>query len=121
MKTSFKIKYVFGFILILTSVIIPFISSGQTAKEGYNKLYDANGKLSSEGTIRNGKPDGYWKTYYENGKIKSEGNRKDYVLDSVWNFYTAKGLMYVSFTYKNGKKNGFKYSYIPSAKDSSVG
>ncbi len=121
MKTSSKIIFLFGFILMLTSVIIPYISSGQTTKEGYNKLYDANGKLSSEGTIRNGKPDGYWKTYCENGKIKSEGNRKEYVLDSIWNFYTAKGLMYVSFTYKNGKKNGFKYSYIPSQKDSTVG
>ncbi|HWY98111.1 MAG TPA: hypothetical protein VNY36_03400 [Bacteroidia bacterium] len=116
MKTSFKILFLFS--------VIEFISSGicsaQKVTEGYNKLYYANGKISSEGTIRNGKPDGYWKTYYETGKIKSEGNRKEYVLDSTWKFYSAKGLMYVAFSYRNGKKNGYKYSYAPSAKDSSM-
>jgi antitoxin component YwqK of YwqJK toxin-antitoxin module len=117
MKTNFKIVFLFAVI----SFIVPNISSAQKVIEGYNKLYYANGKISSEGTIRNGKPDGYWKTYYETGKIKSEGNRKDFVLDSTWKFYSANGLMYVAFTYKNGKKNGYKYSYTPKPKDSAVG
>ena len=28
--------------------------------------YFENGKVSSEGTLRNGKPDGYWKSYHRN-------------------------------------------------------
>ena len=35
-----------------------------------------NGTVSSEGYLKDGKPDGYWKTYHPNGKLKSEGNRK---------------------------------------------
>jgi hypothetical protein len=43
--------------------LLPYYGISQKVTEGYNKLYYANGKLSSEGTIRDGKPDGYWKTY----------------------------------------------------------
>jgi uncharacterized protein len=95
--------------------------SAQETKDGYNKLYYPNGKMSSEGTIRNGKPDGYWKNYYENGKLKSEGNRKDFKLDSLWKFYNEKGLEYLIYTYKEGKKTGYKYEYSPNPKDSSNG
>lgn len=121
MKTVHNIKYIFAVILFTGVCILPLQTVAQKVKEGYNKLYYANGKLSSEGTIRNGKPDGYWKTYYENGKLKSEGNRKDFLLDSLWKFYNIKGLMYVSYSYKNGKKNGYKCSYAPEPKDSTKG
>lgn len=121
MKTVRNTKYIVAFCLFICAGIFPARLLAQTVKEGYNKLYYANGKLSSEGTIRDGKPDGYWKTYYENGKIKSEGNRKNFLLDSIWKFYTNKGLMYVSYSYKNGKKNGYKCSYTPDPKDSIKG
>jgi uncharacterized protein len=99
----------------------PFVSIAQQTKDGYNKLYYPNGKISSEGTIKDGKPEGYWKNYYDNGKLKSEGNRKNFKLDSLWEFYTDKGLLYLIYTYKGGKKNGFKYTYKPLLKDSSKG
>jgi antitoxin component YwqK of YwqJK toxin-antitoxin module len=105
----------------LLAIGLPFKSIAQDTKDGFNKLYYPNGKLSSDGTIRNGKPDGYWKNYYENGKLKSEGNRKDFKLDSLWKFYTEKGLLYLIYTYKEGKKTGFKYTYKPQLKDSSKG
>ncbi len=107
--------------LIAIAIFLPLISFCQETKDGYNKLYYPNGKISSEGTIRNGKPDGYWKNYYENGKLKSEGNRKEFKLDSLWKFYTEKGLLYLIYTYKEGKKTGFKYTYKPTLKDSSKG
>jgi antitoxin component YwqK of YwqJK toxin-antitoxin module len=78
---------------------------------GYNKFYYDNGKISSEGTMRDGKPDGYWKTYSINGTIKSEGNRKDFKLDSVWKFYSEQGKLAFEFNYKEGKKNGLKNTY----------
>ena len=31
---------------------------------GYNQFFYANGQASSEGYMRDGKPDGDWKTYY---------------------------------------------------------
>ncbi len=108
-------------ILFCTVICLPLVSIAQETKEGYNKLYYPNGKIASEGTIRNGKPDGYWKNYYENGKLKSEGNRKDFKLDSLWKFYTEKGLLYLIYTYQGGKKTGLKYTYKPLLKDSSKG
>jgi len=93
--------------ILLLVIALPFTSIAQETKEGYNKLYYPNGKISSEGNISNGKPDGYWKNYYENGQLKSEGNRKDYKLDSTWKFYNEKGLLYLVYTYKNGKKKWF--------------
>ncbi len=113
-----------GVVAIHFPVVINAQSQNNTSgqlKDGYNKLYYQNGHISSEGTIRDGKPDGYWKNYYENGRLKSEGNRKDFKLDSLWKFYTEKGLMYLVYTYKEGKKNGFKFTYTPQKKDSSKG
>jgi uncharacterized protein len=108
-------------VLLTFSFYLSIAGQAQDTKEGYNKLYYPNGKLSSEGTMTNGKPDGYWKNYYENGKLKSEGNRKDFKLDSLWKFYNEKGLLYLIYTYKEGKKTGYKYTYKPLVKDSSKG
>src|SRR6185312_12461861 len=117
-----KINHIKYFVSVLSLLfLLPVCTLAQQAKEGYNKLYYPSGKLASEGTIRNGKPDGYWKSYYENGKLKSEGNRKEFKLDSLWKFYNAKGLMSESREYANDKKNGYRCTYEPSAKDSTVG
>ncbi|MCE3227405.1 MAG: hypothetical protein K0S32_1956 [Bacteroidetes bacterium] len=94
--------------------IIGFISvqlTAQVNKNGYNKFYYENGMISSEGMMRDGKPDGYWKNYYDNGKVKIEGNRKDFQLDSVWKFYDVKGRLTKSISYKEGKKNGVSNIY----------
>ena len=64
--------------------------------------------MSSQGPLRDGKPDGYWKTYSPTGVLKSEGNRKNFQLDSVWKFYNEKGITAFEFNYKDGKKNGLK-------------
>ena len=50
---------------------------------GSVKYYYDNGKISSEGLMKDAKPDGYWKNYYKNGKIKIEGNRKNYKLKNI--------------------------------------
>ncbi|OQX78816.1 MAG: hypothetical protein B6D61_04655, partial [Bacteroidetes bacterium 4484_249] len=78
---------------------------------GFNKFYYENGQISSEGNMRDGKPDGCWKTYYENGLLKSEGNRLDFKLDSVWTFYSDSGKVAVQITYKEGKKNGIRRTF----------
>lgn len=78
----------------------------------YVKFTYPNGVISSEGYLRNGKPDGYWKSYYKNGQLKSEGNRLNYMLDSTWIFYNENGEKISEINYKNGRKNGYRYTYL---------
>jgi uncharacterized protein len=87
-------------------------SQDSTHQNGPQKFHYANGILSSEGTMVNGKPDGYWKSYYESGKIKSEGNRRNFELDSTWKFYNEAGKLILEVNYRQGKKNGIKISYL---------
>lgn len=79
---------------------------------GYNILYYPNGKVLSEGFLKNGKPEGYWKTYYTTGIIKSEGNRKNYLLDSLWIFYNSTGDTTIKINYLMGRRNGYYYEYV---------
>ncbi len=103
--------------LTLTFFIVLVVSvhaqkNDTVLKNGYQKFTYPGGKLSTEGLIREGKPDGYWKSYYENGKIKSEGNRKDFEIDSLWKFYNEEGKLILEINYKKGKKNGIRTSYL---------
>jgi len=107
--------------ILLTFAILLCLFAGNSAfgqkddtiiKNGYQKFLYPDGKLSSEGLIREGKPDGYWKSYYENGNLKSEGNRKDFELDSVWKFYNEQGKLFLEISYHKGKKNGLRISYL---------
>lgn len=98
-------------IILFLSFLISLQLNAQVTKNGYNKFYYENGKISSEGTMRDGKPDGYWKNYHDNGKLKIEGNRKNFQLDSTWKFYDVKGRLTKSINYKEGKKNGVSNIY----------
>lgn len=71
----------------------------------------ADGTLSSEGTMVNGRPDGYWKSYHPNGKLKSEGKRQLHLLDSVWRFYSEEGLLAQEVSYSADRKNGERRTY----------
>jgi antitoxin component YwqK of YwqJK toxin-antitoxin module len=83
------------------------------AKDGMVKIYYPNGQVSSEGMVRDGKPDGYWKTYYVTGVIKSEGKRTNFLLDSTWLFYNQVGELTEEINYQLGKRSGYtlKYTY----------
>lgn len=102
-------------VLIGLMLIIPQTAvKGQLEVEnGPVKIYYPNGQVSSEGFVKDGKPDGYWKTYYVTGVIKSEGKRKNFLLDSTWNFYNQSGELVEVINYQLGKKSGytFKYNY----------
>lgn len=88
-------------------------NSGDTLRNGYVTFRYPSGQVSSEGTMRDGKPDGYWKTYYENGLLKAEGNRKEYQLEGLWKFYDDSAKLIASIEYRNGFKNGLKTTYRP--------
>lgn len=103
--------------LLLYIALVLFASLSLKAQEedlnpnGYNVLYYPNGKVLSEGNMRDGKPEGYWLTYYTTGVIKSGGNRKNYLLDSIWVFYNSTGDTIKKINYLLGKKNGYYYEY----------
>ena len=75
-------------------VLVCKISSAQeneTLKDGYQVFKYPNGAVSSEGLIKNEKPEGFWKSYYVTGIKKSEGKRTNFLLDSIWLFYDQAG------------------------------
>jgi antitoxin component YwqK of YwqJK toxin-antitoxin module len=107
-------------ILLLTCLLIPVaLLSQEKLADGYQKFLYGNGQVSSEGTIRNGKPDGLWKSYHVNGQLKSIGIRRNFELDSLWNFYDESGRLTDQISYVAGKKSGFHTRYqIISINDS---
>lgn len=100
-------------------VIYIFISLGgilfsqtiEDIQDGYHVFKYPNGSTSSEGYIKNGKPDGFWKSYYVTGIKKSEGKRSNFLLDSIWVFYDQSGDTTEIINYLYGKKNGYYYKF----------
>jgi len=102
---------------ICISITIIIISAIVTAQEngdlqdGYKIFKYPNGTISSEGLIKNGKPNGFWKSYWVTGVKKSEGKRTNFLLDSIWIFYDQVGDTTEKINFLFGKKNGFYYKY----------
>ena len=100
--------------ILIFFVITCKISSSQESenlKDGYQIFKYPNGAVSSEGLIKNGKPEGFWKSYYVTGVKKSEGKRTNFLLDSIWLFYDQAGDTTEKINWLYGKKNGWYYKY----------
>ncbi len=98
-------------VLVLLHLCLLVLGQEHTQQNGFTYFYYPNGKVSSEGVMRNGKPDGYWKTYYPSGILKSEGKRVNYLLDSTWVFYNESGDTLQKVNYVLGKRNGYTYEF----------
>src|SRR5690606_27684292 len=101
-------------IYLIMLVFIPALLTAQQnvqLQDGYQQFRYPNGNISSEGYIRNGKPDGYWKSYYVTGVLKSEGRRTSFLLDSLWVFYDQAGDTTEKISYLLGKRNGYSLKY----------
>ena len=109
-KTLFTISMIF----CATSLF----AQNSGVRDGYQQFKYPNGVISSEGLIKNGKPEGFWKSYYVTGVIKSEGKRTSFLLDSIWVFFDQTGDTTEKINYLLGKKNGYYYKY---RKDPSYG
>jgi antitoxin component YwqK of YwqJK toxin-antitoxin module len=109
-------KILIIFILIIFG-INGYSQINEELKDSYQVFKYPNGTVSSEGLIKNGKPDGFWKSYYVTGIKKSEGKYTSFKLDSIWLFYDQVGDTTDKISYLFGKKNGyyFKYKKDPSA------
>ena len=92
-------------------IVLPLAGQNEDIENGYVQFTYPNGQVSSEGTMRDGKPDGYWKTYYVTGVIKSEGKRTNYLLDSTWNFFNQAGELVQQINYSIGEKSGYSLRF----------
>ena len=99
------------FYLILLIQIIIFKLFAQNDSLVKKTFYYGNGKISSEGYLKNNQPEGYWKTYYLNGNLKSEGNRVNHKLDGIWIFYKENKDTAEIINYRLGVKNGWDISF----------
>ena len=99
-------------LLVVVSISTCAFCQDTTEIKGFRQFFYPNGNLSSEGIMEEGQPNGYWKSYYENGVVKSEGNRKNFELDSAWKFFNPAGKQILEITYKDGKRNGVKTSWL---------
>ena len=78
----------------------------------YKEYKYKNGRISSNGFLKNNLPYGFWKSYYITGVIKSEGNWINNKLDSIWIFYDQLGDTLQKINYFKGKKNGYQFNYF---------
>ncbi len=105
-----KIILLYGFIFLTTTTML-FAQTNENLTDGYKVFKYPNGTISSEGVIKNGKPDGFWKSYYVTGVKKSEGNRTNFLLDSIWIFFDQTGDTIEKINFLFGKRNGYNYEY----------
>ena len=97
------------FFLVVIFVLLETKCFSQTE---YHIFTYPNGQVSSEGLLRDGRPDSLWKTYYENGQLKSIGIRRDFLLDSTWIFFTETGDTNLVINYRKDLKNGMRYLVV---------
>jgi uncharacterized protein len=107
--------------LLLYFFLLINLVNGQDStplQDGFQVFKYPNGTISSQGLIKNGRPEGFWKSFYVTGVKKSEGKRTNFMLDSIWIFYDQAGDTTEKINYLYGKKNGWYYKY---KKDPSAG
>lgn len=112
------LKYSFLSLLFLSQIIV-FGQKNKINPNGYNIFYYSNGKISSEGWMKTGKPNGLWKNYYETGTLKSIGKRNFSLLDSTWAFLNEQGDTTDIINYYRDLKSGYhiNYKYIKTDTD----
>jgi len=81
--------------------------------EGERKeSFHDNGKLKTQGTIKDGLPHGEWKQYYENGQLEWQGQYVNGIMDGEWKSYHDNGQLSYARKYVNGEMEGeWKHYY----------
>lgn len=104
-------KKLLSLCVILSTVLMAKGQTGAVSGDGYQVFRYPNGAISSEGVLKNGKPEGFWKSYYVTGIKKSEGKYSNFQLDSVWVFFDQAGDTLEKINYLFGKRNGYSFKY----------
>ena len=97
-------------VICLVFIVLCF-SHEVFSQTGYQTFTYPSGQISSEGMLRDGRPDGLWKTYYEDGQLKSIGKRTEFLLDSTWVFFSEAGDTTLIINYKRDLKNGPRFTF----------
>ncbi len=79
------------------------------AAEGEWKWYFDSGKINKTLSYKGGRENGYYKEYYETGQVESEGNYVNGNSEGVFKFYSEEGVLTGEVEYSRGKIK--KYSY----------
>lgn len=92
-----------------TFVYVDYEDDGKNFSEGEMKTYYRSGKLESQMTYYNNKPNGPRTEYYENGKVKSESFFKYGVIDGVSTTYYKNGSISTVMMFEEGNLKNNKY------------
>ena len=84
---------VFLVLLISTSSLFSQKTSTKQNSDGYIKNFYNNGKLESEGIMKEDFEDGLWKYYYKNGVLNEEITFKDGVMVGPFKSYNKNGKL----------------------------
>ena len=71
-------------------------------ENGFWEYWHSNGKKAREGEFVDGKPNGTHKYWYENGDLRAIGNWKNGVYDGKWEMYQPNKEIIIQ-VYKDGK------------------
>lgn len=130
-------------LLIFVGSLLAQTTDAQGRKQGYwKKMDEKTQKLIYEGMFKDDKPQGVFKYYYPlvdsvralvdykkdgkyayaklfhpNGKLMAKGKYLgESIKDSVWTYYDDLGVLMSKENYKNGKKEGKQFVYLPNGK-----
>jgi antitoxin component YwqK of YwqJK toxin-antitoxin module len=95
---------------LLIALLVVLVS----CKNNLKTEYYADGKIKSEETLKDGKPDGYYISYYENGKIKDSGSIVGGKLNGFCKSYYENGKENWEGIFKDGKEDGYYKKYYES-------
>ncbi|WP_460220525.1 hypothetical protein [Psychroserpens sp. MEBiC05023] len=114
---EFNIPYKNG---LIEGKVLEYYSNGNVysetlfsegVKNGIEKKYGINKKLSSEGTLLNGSYHGEYRTYHSNGNIYEEGHYDKGLLEGIVKRFYRDGTLESKFKYSKGKLDGLYVSY----------
>lgn len=83
----------------------------QVVADSITRYFHANGRVSSEGMLVDGRPEGTWRSFYEDGTLRSEGDRRQGRLEGTWRFYGGNGRIESTIDYSSDKRQGLVVRY----------
>ena len=81
------------------------------AQKTYQRNYNDNYHIISEGWIENNQKTKFWKFYHENGNRKKQGHFSENKEINYLKFYSKTGSLEKEGHFKNGKKNNWWLFY----------
>lgn len=89
-------------------VVILVVSRG---KNDLKQYFYPNGRLMSQGMLKNSKEDGIWKTWDEQGNLQVKGNFTNGVMDGDWEWFNTLGRRIKFGQFEKGLKTGVWMNY----------